>query len=511
MSDFLYSVDTALAEVPVNILQLIDDTDFKTIEEAIAWNQAGMDLNWNFTDKDGNTTQTNVVPTTGGDYDWAHQGNGMYTIEMPASGGASANNDSEGFGWFSGVCDGVLPWRGPVIQFSPANVVDSLVDGTDKLEVDATLIEGSDATDQIRDAVVDDATRIDASALNTLSGFAPASTIAAQTDVTGLNDPTAVAIRQEMDANSTELAALTGRLTAARAGYLDNLNVGGNVASSAEIAALNDLSQAEAEAACDAALVSYDGVVPADLPANFADLSVAIGTGRVDAGLIEGLDATDQIRDAVVDDATRIDASALNTLSGFAPASTIAAQTDVTGLNDPTAVQIRQEMDANSTELGALTTRLSAVRAGYLDNLNVGGNVASSAEIAALNDPTAVAIRQEMDANSTEFATLVARLSAARAGYLDNLNVGGNVASSAEIAALNDPTPAEVADGILARSIAGSADGGRTVSDGLRSLRNRVAVAAGVMTVYEEDDATPAWTAAVTTAAGNPISEVDPT
>lgn len=37
-------------------------------------------------------------------------------------------------------------------------------------EVNATLIEGSDATDQIRDAVVDDATRIDASALNALSG-----------------------------------------------------------------------------------------------------------------------------------------------------------------------------------------------------------------------------------------------------------------------------------------------------------------------------------------------------
>jgi hypothetical protein len=36
-------------------------------------------------------------------------------------------------------------------------------------EVNTTLIEGSDATNQIRDAVVDDATRIDASALNTAS------------------------------------------------------------------------------------------------------------------------------------------------------------------------------------------------------------------------------------------------------------------------------------------------------------------------------------------------------
>lgn len=50
-------------------------------------------------------------------------------------------------------------------------------------------------------------------------------------------------------------------------------------------------------------------------PANFADLSITAGTGRVDVALIEGSDATNQIRDSVVDDATRIDASALNTAS----------------------------------------------------------------------------------------------------------------------------------------------------------------------------------------------------
>ena len=44
----------------------------------------------------------------------------------------------------------------------------------------------------------------------------------------------------------------------------------------------------------------------------------------------------------------------------------------------------------------------------------------------------------------------------------------------------------------------------------LRSLRNRQAIAAGTLTVYQEDDATSAWTAVVTTTAGNPLSEVDP-
>lgn len=115
-------VDVALAEVPVNILPLLDDGDFKTREVAVAFDAAGMDLVWNFVTTSGAFTQTAVTPTSGGNYDWAHQGDGMYTIEIPASGGASINNDTEGFGWFTGVATGVLPWRGPIIGFRPAAI-----------------------------------------------------------------------------------------------------------------------------------------------------------------------------------------------------------------------------------------------------------------------------------------------------------------------------------------------------------------------------------------------------
>lgn len=128
MPDLWVDVDAALAEVPVNILPLIDDTDFKTIESAVAYNAAGMALKWNFVTTAGAYTQTAVTPTTGGDYDWASQGNGMYSIEIPASGGASINNDTEGFGWFSGVATGVLPWRGPTIGFRAAGLNDKLID-----------------------------------------------------------------------------------------------------------------------------------------------------------------------------------------------------------------------------------------------------------------------------------------------------------------------------------------------------------------------------------------------
>jgi hypothetical protein len=122
-------VDAALAEVPVNVCPLIDDTDFKTREESVVYNQSGLDLVWNFVTSAGAYTQTAVTPTeSAGDYDWSNQGNGMYAIEIPASGGASINNDTEGYGWFTGFATGILPWTGPVIGFRAAGLNDLMTD-----------------------------------------------------------------------------------------------------------------------------------------------------------------------------------------------------------------------------------------------------------------------------------------------------------------------------------------------------------------------------------------------
>jgi hypothetical protein len=72
----------------------------------------------------------------------------------------------------------------------------------------------------------------------------------------------------------------------------------------------------------------------------------------------------------------------------------------------------------------------------------------------------------------------------------------------------------EAADVLLNRNLATGTDSGtetlRTVRQALRVLRNKVDIAAGTMTVKKEDDTTTSWTAAVTTAAGDPISAVDP-
>jgi hypothetical protein len=69
----------------------------------------------------------------------------------------------------------------------------------------------------------------------------------------------------------------------------------------------------------------------------------------------------------------------------------------------------------------------------------------------------------------------------------------------------------KVADEVLNRDLVGGSSGNtRNVRSALRSLRNKTAIAAGTLTVYQEDDATSAWTAAVVTTAGNPISSIDP-
>lgn len=91
-------------------------------------------------------------------------------------------------------------------------------------------------------------------------------------------------------------------------------------------------------AACDTALTDYDAVVPGDLPTNFSSMGIeADGHVHADVKEIEGADPSDQIRDSVVDDANRLDGSALNGLASNDPGSTIASQSDITGLNDPTA------------------------------------------------------------------------------------------------------------------------------------------------------------------------------
>ena len=79
-------------------------------------------------------------------------------------------------------------------------------------------------------------------------------------------------------------------------------------------------------------------------------------------------------------------------------------------------------------------------------------------------------------------------------------------------AAVGDiPTAVENADALLGRNVSGGSSTGRTVKQALHVLRNKSAVAAGTLTVYDTDDATSSWTATVSSdAAADPITGIDP-
>ena len=72
------------------------------------------------------------------------------------------------------------------------------------------------------------------------------------------------------------------------------------------------------------------------------------------------------------------------------------------------------------------------------------------------------------------------------------------------------PATDVIADRILNRNVAGGSDAGRLVKESLYVLRNRTNIAAGTLTVYGTDDSTAAFTAVVSTTAGDPISGIDP-
>ncbi len=162
MPDIWIDVDTAVS-LPVNKTPLVDRTDGVTIEDnTIAYNATGMNLYWNFVTTAGVQTTTAVIPTDGtGVHDWTHVDGGMYRCEIPASAG-TVNNDTEGFGWWSGDTSLCLPFSGPVHGFRAGALNNALIDGGDELDVNVTKVADTvqtaadvgDNTQKTRDGII---------------------------------------------------------------------------------------------------------------------------------------------------------------------------------------------------------------------------------------------------------------------------------------------------------------------------------------------------------------------
>lgn len=91
-----------------------------------------------------------------------------------------------------------------------------------------------------------------------------------------------------------------------------------------------------------------------------------------------------------------------------------------------------------------------------------------------------------------------------------------NVTAVASVAALSAAERNAIADALLTRDwTAVSGEAARSVLNALRFLRNKWAITGAsnprTLTVYEEDDSTTAWDSSINTAAGDPVSDSDPT
>jgi len=148
-------------------------------------------------------------------------------------------------------------------------------------------------------------------------------------------------------------------------------------------------------------------LLAANVPTNFTDLSITAGTGRVDVGSIEGSDATDQIRDAILDDATRFsgaDLAAILTDTGTTIPALIAALNNISAadvltqvlaaLN--TAIPGGPTADSINERVAALDDLLEAGGAGDATAILTDTGTTLPGLIAALNDISAADVNAQM-------------------------------------------------------------------------------------------------------------------
>jgi len=179
----------------------------------------------------------------------------------------------------------------------------------------------------------------------------------------------------------------------------------------------------------------------------------------------------------------------------------------IVAYDPPTGAELVTEINSVQTDIAAISTTIGVAGAG----LTALATQTSVNTIDDFLDTEIAAILADTDAMTTTGVTVatggIASTSFA-AGAIDASAIAADAIGSSELA---QSAAQEIADEVLNRDLVGGASvSSRNVRNALRALRNRAAISAGTLTVYQEDDATGAWTAAVTTTAGDPISQIDP-
>ncbi len=232
---------------------------------------------------------------------------------------------------------------------------------------------------------------------------------------------------------------------------------------------------------------------------------------------------------------------------GFVPGDTLGGLVKNNGIATFSALVV-----AGSTSLNTLSISSTTTFNGAWTATNAGNNITGvSASVVSAVDANVISINNVSTSSVTDVnavlgtatvgstATALATVQTGVTTLLTGVNLNAsqhvivdsgtvtnltNAPTSGDFTAtmktsLSAATPAlsaagnnAVADATLARNIAGGSSTGRTVSQAMQTIRNKVVISGNTLTVYAEDDTTPLYTATLaSSAAVHPIISSSPT
>ena len=348
----------------IKIGPFVDSTDGVTAETGLTISQADIRLSKN----GGAFAQTNNA--TGA----THDENGYYGVPLDTT-------DTNTLGRLRVAVNesGALPvWQDFMVV--NANVYDSLVGGSDNLQVDTVQIEGSDATDQIN-----------AAADTALADYDPPTKAELDSALAALNDLDAAGVRSAVGLASANLDTQLGTIDTVVDGIQTDLDNG-----------TDGLGAIKADTA--AILIDTNELQTDDVPGLIAALNDPTAAAVADAVWDEakaGHVAAGSFGEEVQAHALSSEISALNDLdaAGVRSAVGLASANLDTQLGAlPTAAENRAEMDSNSTQLAAIVADTNELQTDDVPGL-----------IAALNNLSAAEVNAQVDAAfTTQMADSVA-------------------------------------------------------------------------------------------------------
>lgn len=223
--------------------------------------------------------------------------------------------------------------------------------------------------------------------------------------------------------------------------------------------------------------------------------------------------AVDEIVNSVWANATR---TITGTATGAITSTSFAADAIDSNAIANSAITIRMSGDGTASEgriiAGSIANDVwNALIASYVTANTFGARIVRTRSTSPSNEVTITgAFHIASDVHELQTAVIE------DVHFADSALVIGSAAGTGVKAYLDTAADEGIADALLNRNIAGGGNGtgattDRTVRSALRALRNKSEILGSTLTVYIENDADTAWTAAVTTnASANPVTGIDP-